>query len=412
MTDLNRRFVADLSVRSDGEGRTVSGICVPFDTPSLVSDGGPLYLEEFARGAFARTITERGAGAVKFLVQHDAQALPIGRAADLREDAAGLYGEFRVSRTAKGDEALELIRDGALDGLSIGFKPIAEAKGRSGAVRRTEVKLREVSAVTFPAYDDARIAAVRGILTPEQVRALPDLPLTFAPMSAEMAEAYTRAVAEVESAVREGRTLSGDTMTVLKQVLDLIAGADTALDKAQPVLAELMGVPNPDADDDKAAETGEDDEGDTGDSQPDDSGDGQPRHDLRGYKLRLRDRGGRIVIRTALPIHHTAVDNGPWDGPAAAARVKNGDAAALRMFSAWVDPKGDPKAKSSYKFGHHDVAADGTVGAANLTACSAGIAVLNGGRGGTKIPDSDRRGVYAHLAAHLADGKKKPPPLQ
>lgn len=396
MTDLHRRFVADLSVRSDG--RTVSGICVPFDTPSLVSDGGPSYMEEFARGAFARSIADRGPQAVKFLVQHDARALPIGRAVDLREDPVGLYGEFRVSRTAKGDEALELIRDGALDGLSVGFGHVQATRDAAGKVRRTEVKLREVSAVAFPAYDDARIAAVRT----EALLGDPEAVLVLRH--------------EVEQAVREGRTLSGDTMAVLKQVLELIAGADESLDKAQPVLAALMGVPNPDADDDKPDDDSDDsdDSGDSGDSASmDDSGDDQPRQSNLAHYLRAATaRGARIHVRKAIPVHHTPTASDAWDGPANEARIHNGDAAALRMFSAWVDPAGDPANKSSYKFGHHDVSADGTVGAANLTACSAGIAVLNGGRGGAKIPDSDRQGVHAHLAAHLKDGGKNPPPLQ
>jgi signal peptide peptidase SppA len=55
--------------------------------------------------------------------------------------------------------------------------------------------------------------------------------------------------------------------------------------------------------------------------------------------------------------------------------------------------------------------ADGDVGPANLTACSQGIGVLNGGRTGTTIPDSDRQGVYDHLAKHLSDAGREPPAL-
>jgi hypothetical protein len=41
-------------------------------------------------------------------------------------------------------------------------------------------------------------------------------------------------------------------------------------------------------------------------------------------------------------------------------------------------------------------------------ACSTGIGVLNGARTGTTIPDADRKGVWAHLAAHLEDAGVKP----
>jgi HK97 family phage prohead protease len=154
---LSRATPADLELR--GDGRTVTGLAVPFDAPTRVSDGLGSYLEVFRRGAFARTIAERGQR-VKFLAQHDRRSLPIGRASLLREDAAGLYSEFRVSKTQAGDEVLELIRDGALDALSIGFRPVKDRQGPD-VLERIEVRLDEVSAVSFPAYEGAAITGVR-----------------------------------------------------------------------------------------------------------------------------------------------------------------------------------------------------------------------------------------------------------
>lgn len=158
---LTRATPCELEVR--GDGRTVIGLCVPFDAPTQIREAMGGYAETFQRGSFARTIAERG-DRVKFLAHHDRRSMPLGRAVLLREDAAGLYGEFRVSKTAAGDEALELIRDGALDALSIGFEPIPSrdvwSRDRS-AVTRTEVRLHEVSAVSFPAYESALISGVR-----------------------------------------------------------------------------------------------------------------------------------------------------------------------------------------------------------------------------------------------------------
>lgn len=162
MTDLTRMFAGDLTVRADGEGRTVAGIVVPFDTVARVSDGGAAYEERFARGSFAKTIRERG-NRVKLLMQHNSHE-PIGRATLLREDAAGLYGEFRVSAVPAGDQALELVRDGVIDSFSVGFAPI-KATRDGGVTVRTEVALREASLVTFPAYDDARVLALRAVLS-------------------------------------------------------------------------------------------------------------------------------------------------------------------------------------------------------------------------------------------------------
>jgi HK97 family phage prohead protease len=161
----SREFVADLEVRSDG--RTVVGIVVPFDRPASIAGR---YDETFKRGAFTRTIAERGPARVKLLRSHDTGLLPVGRATLLREDTAGLYGEFRVSSTVAGDEVLTLIRDGALDAFSVGFGPIRDAwNATRDAVDRLEVKLYEVSVVSIPAFEGALIAGVRSADIPRSV---------------------------------------------------------------------------------------------------------------------------------------------------------------------------------------------------------------------------------------------------
>lgn len=158
---LTRATPADLEIR--GDGRTVVGIAVPFDSPTTIAERSGRYLETFTRGSFAKTIAQRKLG-VKFLAMHERSSLPLGRAQLLREDATGLYGEFRVSKTQAGDEALELIRDGALDAFSIGFSPVRDqwSQDRSSVVR-VEARLHEVSAVSFPAYEGALIAGVRSV---------------------------------------------------------------------------------------------------------------------------------------------------------------------------------------------------------------------------------------------------------
>ncbi len=164
MSTLITRAFTDAEVRTTGDGgRTLVGIAAPFDTPIEV--GG--YTESIRRGAFARTIAERGPGRVKVLSQHNDRSNPIGRASLLREDPAGLYAELKVSKTQAGDEVLELIRDGALDGLSIGFIPVTDQHHPDrNLVERTEVRLQEISCVTWPAYADARVSQVRSSLTP------------------------------------------------------------------------------------------------------------------------------------------------------------------------------------------------------------------------------------------------------
>jgi len=118
------------------------------------------------------------------------------------------------------------------------------------------------------------------------------------------------------------------------------------------------------------------------------------------------------VELSAIGSHKTAVSTGPWDGPANKTRAKTDqDPGYFAKIYAWRDPDGDPKKKTSYKFIHHEVSADGTPGAANLRGCQTGIAVLNGAREGTTIPKTDRSGVWNHLASHIRDADKTPAKL-
>lgn len=140
-------------------------------------------------------------------------------------------------------------------------------------------------------------------------------------------------------------------------------------------------------------------------------------------KVRLYEIGPTLIganqetaltsVKSALGSHSSATDDSAWDGPANEARLPtDAGVATYRKAYAWVDPDGDPDTKSAYKFIHHNISEDGAVGAANVNACTTGIAVLNGGRGGSAIPDSDRQGVYNHLAKHLTDADMELPELK
>lgn len=123
-------------------------------------------------------------------------------------------------------------------------------------------------------------------------------------------------------------------------------------------------------------------------------------------------------IRTfrVVPSHDTATVDTPWDGGEMEIRLNSPlTIAQANGAYAWYDSdkvNGNDEIPRTYcKFIHHVVSEDGTPGAANLTACSAGIGILNGARGGAAIPASDRQGVYNHLAAHIRDGGREPPVL-
>jgi hypothetical protein len=113
-------------------------------------------------GAFRRSLAERGASGIRMLFQHDAHQ-PIGVWTELREDARGLYAKGQLTLdAAKASEVLALLRAGAIDGLSIGFKALRFRRdARSGIRRLDSVDLWEISVVTFPMMPGARVAHVK-----------------------------------------------------------------------------------------------------------------------------------------------------------------------------------------------------------------------------------------------------------
>jgi uncharacterized protein len=149
-----RTRTAKLQVRA--EGRLVVGTILPYGETAKV--GG--YTESFTSGAFAGT----DPATIPLLAQHDRERLPIGVGVSLTDTPTGLDGEFKVSKTQAGDDVLELIRDGAVSGLSIGFLPVPDGDRWSAdrtRVERTRAQLVEVSVVAWPAYDGARIHDLR-----------------------------------------------------------------------------------------------------------------------------------------------------------------------------------------------------------------------------------------------------------
>lgn len=108
------------------------------------------------RGAFERSLKRR-AGGVPLLWQH-APGRPIGRIDYLKEDGRGLRVIGRLSDGAAGREAAALLREGAVRGLSFGYR-VRAAQGE-GPRELTELELVEISLVTFPMQPKARVHAV------------------------------------------------------------------------------------------------------------------------------------------------------------------------------------------------------------------------------------------------------------
>lgn len=157
-----RMICTDFKTREDGDGNpTIEGYFAVFNSNY---DMGWGMSESIAPGAF----TEALGGDVRALVNHDT-TLVLGRnkagTLDLREDSHGLWGQVKINpNDSSAMDLYERVKRGDVDGCSIGFD-IAEEETEfleNGDVHWTIKKvlpLYEVSACTFPAYEDTNVSA-------------------------------------------------------------------------------------------------------------------------------------------------------------------------------------------------------------------------------------------------------------
>lgn len=117
------------------------------------------------KGAFTKTLQEQTRG-VKILWQHNPDE-PIGVPTDMFESDRGLVLQAQISTTTRGQDAITLLRDGVIDGLSIGFDAIKqefiELEDGSTIRHIKEIRLWEVSVVTWGADPNARITEVNSM---------------------------------------------------------------------------------------------------------------------------------------------------------------------------------------------------------------------------------------------------------
>lgn len=146
-----KRFDDQLALR---DGAEISGYASLFGT---ADQGGDVVQSGAYQNSLQRL--DSSASNIKMLWQHD-PAKPIGVWDEVREDSRGLFVSGRLLlEVQQAREAHALLKAGAIDGLSIGYRTVRSEKGGSGKRLLHEIELWEVSLVTFPMLPQARVQA-------------------------------------------------------------------------------------------------------------------------------------------------------------------------------------------------------------------------------------------------------------
>lgn len=233
--EMHRRSYEVRAV-ADDDGRTITGIAVPFDTETEIIPG---FREKIARGAV-------NLDTMPALFYRHSE--PIGVITAMSEQADGLMIEARVSDTALGRDAATLARDGAIKCLSIGFfeREYTDEITDDGATLRTQhsIDLREISLVPVPAYEDAKITAVREAPNPT--------PTTTTTKGTPMTDQITRAdideladastdLARRLSLLEATGTASAPAPTETRSAGELLQAAVNGDETARNALAPFVG---------------------------------------------------------------------------------------------------------------------------------------------------------------------------
>ncbi len=142
----------------DGEGEAMKGRVVEAYASIFGNvDSGE---DRMHRGAFAQTISE-DAKRIRVCWNHYSD-FPIGRPLLIEEHSNGLFTRSYISDTSRGNDALTLLRDGAVNEMSIGYTTVRYEMDEEAGVRELlQVKLWEYSPVTWAMNELAQVTGIK-----------------------------------------------------------------------------------------------------------------------------------------------------------------------------------------------------------------------------------------------------------
>jgi HK97 family phage prohead protease len=130
--------------------RTITGLAVPWDVTATVSDGTKV---SFLRGAFDLEAKP------KLLENHESGQLR-GVITELADSEEGLLFTAKFAKTRASDDAIELVKAGAYDSVSVGATPVKFTMAKDGTMVVSSAIVSEISLVASPAFKDAIITEI------------------------------------------------------------------------------------------------------------------------------------------------------------------------------------------------------------------------------------------------------------
>ena len=149
----------------DDSPRTITGVAVPWDVTATVSDGTKV---SFLRGAF-----DLEAKNPKLLENHDTSQLR-GVVTELADSEEGLLFTAKFAKTRASDDAIELVKAGAYDSVSVGAIPEKFTMSKDGTMIVSQATLAEISLVSSPAFKDAIITEIAASEPEEEATETPN----------------------------------------------------------------------------------------------------------------------------------------------------------------------------------------------------------------------------------------------
>lgn len=210
MTTKTLDFQCEL--KASGDTGTFEGYGSIFN---ITDKGGDIVVP----GAFTETLAaQKAAGRLPAMLWQHRQAEPIGVYTSMEEDAVGLKVKGQLAlKTARGAEAYELMKMGALSGMSIGYRSRDDSYDRVTGVRSLKkVDLVELSLVTFPMNDASRVSAVKTI---EELDSLSEIERHLRDVCGLSKSESTALVSRVKSVISRSDSGEGDGLASLADVL-------------------------------------------------------------------------------------------------------------------------------------------------------------------------------------------------